>query len=62
MAVRAIEIGRVEPALESLPEDRPFTVEDREPAGVAVAALVKPWLDGTGPRSGSRGAAPGRAR
>src|SRR5215831_12819428 len=40
LAACGVEIAGVEPALEGLFERRPFAVEDREPAGVAVAALV----------------------
>ena len=35
-----VEIGRVEPALEGRLERQPLAVEDREPAGIAVARFV----------------------
>src|SRR5215472_3661765 len=40
LAACGVEIAGIEPALEGLFEGWPFAVEDREPAGVAVAALV----------------------
>ena len=56
-----VEIRRVEPALEGVAQRRPFAVDDREPGGVAVAALAPPAPGGTAPRTGSRAAAPQRA-
>src|SRR5215472_19100175 len=44
LAACGVEIAGIEPALEGLFERRPFAVEDREPAGVAVAALVDSGL------------------
>src|SRR5260370_29948778 len=40
LAACAIEIGGIEPALESGFERRPFAVDGREPRRVAAAALV----------------------
>src|SRR6266699_247028 len=44
LAALAIEILRVEPALERRFEGRPLAVDDRVPGGVAVAALVDQCL------------------
>src|SRR5438132_8123989 len=44
LASRAIEIAGIEPTLKCRLQGRPFAVEDREPAGVAVAPFVERGL------------------